>query len=178
LSSIEAAVTPALIAAYAAVLSILTVYGLHRYWIVFLYWRHHKRPRRPQSRPVLPDHVRPVVTVQLPVFNERYVVERLIDAVCAIDYPADKLEIQVLDDSTDDTVSIASAKVAEMRARGFDIVHLRRGSRAGFKADALAWGLTKARGEFVAIFDADFMPPTGFLLATLPHFSDGKVSIE
>jgi cellulose synthase/poly-beta-1,6-N-acetylglucosamine synthase-like glycosyltransferase len=177
LSSIEAAATQILIATYAAVLAVLTVYGLHRYWIVFLYWRHHKRPRSTRARPPLPADFRPVVTVQLPVYNERYVVERLIETVCALEYPRENLEIQVLDDSTDDTVAIASAMVERMRALGFDIHHLRRGTRAGYKAGALAWGLTRARGEFVAIFDADFMPPPGFLTATLPHFIDPRVGM-
>lgn len=152
-------------------------YGLHRYWIVFLYWRHHKKPVLASNRLSPPSTYHPVVTVQLPIFNERYVVERLIDSVCALDHPSERLEIQVLDDSTDDTVEIAARKVEAMRARGFDIQHLRRGTRDGFKAGALSWGLARSRGEFVAIFDADFMPPPGFLAATLPHFLDEKVGM-
>ncbi|MBV9080006.1 MAG: glycosyltransferase, partial [Elusimicrobia bacterium] len=152
------------------------LYGLHRYWIVFLYWRHHKHPATAPVALALPAEL-PVVTIQLPIYNERYVVERLIDAVCALDYPKDKIEIQVLDDSTDDTVQIAGRKAEAMRAAGFRIDHLRRGSRAGYKAGALAWGLERSAGEFVAIFDADFTPPPGFLKATLPHFQAPDVGM-
>src|SRR5512135_2328652 len=99
----------------------------------------------------------PLVTVQLPVFNELYVVGRLIDASCAMVYPKDKLEIQVLDDSTDQTVSVVASYTEKYRGQGFDIKHIRRTNRAGFKAGALKEGLSTARGEFVAIFDADFI---------------------
>lgn len=123
-----------------------------------------------------PDKL-PPVTVQLPVYNELYVVERLVDAVVRLNYPKDKLSIQVLDDSTDETVGILAAKVNEYKQKGFDIEHVRRPERKGFKAGALAYGLTFAKGEFIAIFDADFVPDPDFLLKTIPHFRDPKVAI-
>jgi cellulose synthase/poly-beta-1,6-N-acetylglucosamine synthase-like glycosyltransferase len=119
----------------------------------------------------------PVVTVQLPVYNERYVIERLMAVVVAFDYPKESLEIQLLDDSTDDTVDIIARKVAEYQAQGFSIKHIRRAGRMGFKAGALAYGLTMARGEFIAIFDADFVPKPEFLKETIPYFSDPKVGV-
>ncbi|MCK7516772.1 MAG: glycosyltransferase [Ignavibacteriales bacterium] len=100
----------------------------------------------------------PLVTIQLPLFNEMYVVERLIDSVCEIDYPKDKLEIQVLDDSTDETVNITAKAVELKKNEGFDIKHVRRSNRSGFKAGALKEGLSTAKGEYIAIFDADFIP--------------------
>jgi len=115
--------------------------------------------------------------VQLPVYNERLVVERLIDAVAALDYPRERLEIQVLDDSTDDTRAIAAAAVARHRAQGLDIVHLHRPERAGYKAGALAAGLARARGELLAVFDADFVPPPGFLRDLAPRFADPAVGM-
>jgi cellulose synthase/poly-beta-1,6-N-acetylglucosamine synthase-like glycosyltransferase len=118
---------------------------------------------------VLPDPL-PVVTVQLPLYNERYVAARLLAAVGALDYPRDRLEIQVLDDSTDDTTAIVASIADRLRASGLDVVHLHRRVRIGFKAGALAEGLAVARGEFIAIFDADFVPPPRFLRETLPYF--------
>ena len=114
----------------------------------------------------------PRVTVQLPVYNERYVVSRLIDAVCNIDYPKDKFEVQVLDDSDDDTKEIILAKINEWKREGITISRVTRDSRTGFKAGALQYGLSKVNSEFIAIFDADFIPPRNFLKATLPHFKD------
>jgi len=111
----------------------------------------------------------PVVTVQLPVYNELYVVKRLIDAVVRLDYPRDRLQIQVLDDSTDETTRLAGARVAHHRERGVDIELVHRQDRRGFKAGALSQGLETARGEFIAIFDADFVPPVDFLRRTIPH---------
>lgn len=131
----------------------------------------------PSAQPHLPDHDWPVVTVQLPVYNERYVIERLMEAVVAFDYPKELLEIQLLDDSTDDTVDIIARKVEAYKAKGFDIKHIRRAERTGFKAGALAYGLTVARGEFIAIFDADFVPKPEFLKKTIPHFFDPTVGV-
>lgn len=119
----------------------------------------------------------PRVTVQLPVFNERYVVERLIDAVCALQYPTDRLQIQVLDDSTDDSKALAASRIATWRQRGVDIEHVLRSDRKGYKAGALACGLEKATGDFIAIFDADFVPAPDFLLRTLPPFEDDNVGM-
>jgi len=113
----------------------------------------------------------PLVTVQLPLYNERYVVDRLIDATVAMDYPKDRLQIQILDDSTDDTVERAAAKTAHYAALGYNIQHVRRPDRAGYKAGALGWGLRTASGEYIAIFDADFLPDRAFLHKTIPHFT-------
>jgi len=115
----------------------------------------------------------PSVTVQLPIYNEKYVVNRLIDAVCEFDYPTDKLEIQVLDDSTDETVDIVKSKVEYWKNRGIDISHIRRDSREGFKAGALQYGLEISKGEFITIFDADFLPEKDFLHRTLSQFKEG-----
>ena len=131
-----------------------------------------------EDRPSVTTPTRwPKVTVQLPVYNERYVVERLIDAIATFDYPPQQLEIQVLDDSTDETVDIIAQRVAHYRARGVNIQHVRRPDRHGFKAGALAYGLDKAQGEFIAIFDADFLPATDFLRRTLPSFADEAVGV-
>ena len=119
----------------------------------------------------------PTVTVQLPIFNERYVVERLIESVCQLDYPRELLEIQVLDDSTDDTVGIALAIITKMKAQGLDIVHIRRENRTGFKAGALKAGLQSAKGELLAIFDADFLPQPNFLREAIPYFTDPHVGM-
>ncbi len=119
----------------------------------------------------------PVVTVQLPIFNELYVIARLIDRVCEFDYPKDKLEIHILDDSTDETVDIVAAKVAEYQAKGFNIKQIRRIDRTGYKAGALKAAMSEATGEFMAIFDADFMPRIDFLKQTIPHFQDEKIGV-
>ena len=117
----------------------------------------------------------PIVTIQLPVFNEKYVVERLIDCIIKFEYPIDKLEIQVLDDSTDSTVELVADKVAEVRKKGFDIVHIKRTKRNGYKAGALAEVTPLAKGKYIAIFDADFLPKKDFLTQTIPHFEDNKM---
>jgi cellulose synthase/poly-beta-1,6-N-acetylglucosamine synthase-like glycosyltransferase len=119
----------------------------------------------------------PLVTVQLPVYNELYVIERLIDAVAAFDYPKEKFEVQVLDDSTDETTDIISAKVQYYCQQGYDVVHIRRKNRKGFKAGALDYGLQIAKGDFIAIFDADFVPAPDFLVQTVPYFSKPEVGV-
>lgn len=158
---------------YVASSFFLCVFGLHRYYLVHLYKKAKKRPE--DSAAKLAEL--PSVTVQLPVYNEMYVTERLIRAVSRIDYPKNLLEIQVLDDSTDDTSAIAAKCASELRAEGFDIKHIRRGDRKGYKAGALAAGLERAKGEFVAVFDADFLPPADFLRRTIHSFSDPEVGI-
>jgi len=163
------------LAAYFFVLVILGIYGWHRYYLVLQYMKH--KDQVPAPRPPLDDDACPVVTVQLPVFNEMFVVDRLIDAVCALDYPKDRLEIQVLDDSTDETRDITALAVRRYQARGFDIAVHYRDDRTGYKAGALDAGLRAARGEFVAIFDADFVPPPAFLRETLPHFRERGVAL-
>lgn len=119
----------------------------------------------------------PKVTIQLPVFNEKYVVERLIDHVCSIAYPIEKLEIQVLDDSTDESPDIALSRIKHWRDKGIDIIMVRRPDRVGFKAGALKYGLERAKGELIAIFDADFLPPIDFLMKTVSSFQDPKVGV-
>jgi len=123
------------------------------------------------------ENFTPKVTIQLPLYNELYVVERLINAVCEIDYPIDMMEIQVLDDSTDETTVITAKIVEKKQQEGFDIVHVRRGTREGFKAGALKEGLKTAKGDYIAIFDADFIPNKNFLKKTLSFFSDEKVGM-
>src|SRR5690606_61746 len=119
----------------------------------------------------------PFVTIQLPVYNELYVVERLLKNIAEIDYPKDKLEIQVLDDSTDESVEITAKLVKELQLKGLDISHLRRKRRTGFKAGALKKGLKIAKGELIAIFDADFLPKKDWLLQTVPQFKDPEVGL-
>jgi len=158
---------------YFAVLILLSIYGIHRYVMVHLFRKY--RSRNPQLKG--PFVELPDVTVQLPIFNEMYVVERLIDAVCHIDYPADKFEVQVLDDSTDETQNIAKALVERYQGKGIKIHYLHRENRTGFKAGALAEGLKKATGQFIAIFDADFIPPPEILSKTVHYFSDPEIGM-
>ncbi len=164
-----------LLVAYFLVVGALAVYGSHRYQMVVLYLRHKRRPPVPPAR--FPDGALPRVTVQLPVYNEIYVVERLIDAVGAIDYPRERLEVQVLDDSTDETTEICRRKVEEWRRRGLDIKLLHRSERRGFKAGALQDGLRVAEGELIAIFDADFTPEPDVLRKTVHYFTDPQVGL-
>jgi cellulose synthase/poly-beta-1,6-N-acetylglucosamine synthase-like glycosyltransferase len=161
------------VVAYALLLLVLSVYGSHRYAMAYLYHRHKYRLPTPRGR----FDTLPRVTVQLPIFNEMYVTERLIAAVAKLDYPRDLLEIQVLDDSTDETQAIARACVEKFRAEGLDIVYIHRTNRQGFKAGALENGLALAKGEFVAVFDADFIPEPGFLRRSIPFFADPGVGM-
>ncbi len=159
--------------AYIVVLSILCIYGLHRYVLVMIYYRVRDRePRITRRFEELPH-----VTVQLPMFNERYVARRIIEQACKIDYPREKLEIQVLDDSTDDTVEIARETVARMRAAGHDVVYLHRTDRTGYKAGALEEATKVAKGEFILVFDADFLPPENILQETIHYFTDPQVGM-
>ena len=145
----------------------LAIYGLNTVILVLLCLLH----RRADANPPATDQVAlPPVTVQVPVYNERHVIERVIDSVAALDYPRDRLQIQILDDSTDETTRLARARAAFHRRRGVDVTVLRRPDRRGFKAGALDWGMSQARGEYIAIFDADFCPRPDFLLRTIPHF--------
>ncbi|MBI3321317.1 MAG: glycosyltransferase [Candidatus Omnitrophica bacterium] len=151
----------------------LGCFSLHQLWLVFLSLRYRHAIPRPASRfdPL------PLVTVQLPVFNERYVVERLLDAAAHLEYPTARLEIQVLDDSTDDTTALIARQVALLQARGYRVVHLHRSHRNGFKAGALAEGLAVARGELLALFDADFVPPRDFLSRTVHYFTNPSIGM-
>jgi len=158
---------------YFAVLVVLAAYGGHRYWLVYNFFKH----RHVEPGP-LPEVTQwPKVTIQLPLFNERYVVDRLVECVTRLDYPRELLEIQVLDDSTDDTIEVARACVERYQSLGFHIHYLHRANREGFKAGALAEGMKTATGECVAIFDADFQPHPDFLLRTIPYFQDPKVGM-
>lgn len=157
---------------YFTILTILSVYGAHRLYMLMLYFRHKKDVPQPKGGP---DY-RPHVTVQLAVFNEMNVIERLMDYVVKMRWPKDKLEIQLLDDSTDSTVNVAQAVCDKYRALGFDISYIHRDDRTGFKAGALNNGLKVAKGEFVAMFDADFLPTEDFLELAVPHFADDKVA--
>src|SRR5690348_13945304 len=143
---------------YFFVLSILAIYGWHRYYLVYLYMKHKDQAPEPPE----PLTVFPQVTIQLPIYNEMYVADRLIDAVCQLDYPRELLEIQVLDDSTDETRSVAERAVRRNAAQGIDIRYLHRTDRTGYKAGALEAGMKVAKGAFIAIFDADFIPTTDF----------------
>ena len=146
----------ALLIPYFIVMIILAFYGIHRYQLVYRYYRNRKNAvGEPRSR----FAELPSITLQLPIFNEQFVVDRLIQACCNLDYPADKLEIQVLDDSTDETCEVAAGIVDRYAALGHPIVYIHRTNRHGFKAGALDAGLKVAKGEFIAIFDADFVPP-------------------
>src|SRR6201998_3114204 len=158
---------------YFIVLIILAVYGLHRYWLVYDYYKYARNTPGPP-----PEVTRwPRVTVQLPIFNERYVIERLVEAVSRFDYPRELLDIQVLDDSTDETKEVASACVARFAAQGLPITYIHRANREGYKAGALENGLKIARGEFVAIFDADFIPASDFLRRSIPYFENEKIGM-
>src|SRR6059036_1954853 len=161
------------LAAYFFVLIVLAIYGWHRYYLVYLYMSN--RGKEPRQGPPL-DPL-PVVTIQLPLYNEMYVADRLIDAVCRIDYPRELLEIQVLDDSVDETRSIAESAVRRFAAQGIDIKYYHRADRVGFKAGALEAGLKTARGAFIAIFDADLIPTPDFLVRLMPHFRNDRVAM-
>jgi cellulose synthase/poly-beta-1,6-N-acetylglucosamine synthase-like glycosyltransferase len=164
----------ALLIPYFIVLIVLASYGAHRYLLVYLYYKNKKnRTTEPANR----FSELPRITVQLPIFNEQFVIERLLEAVCRVDYPLEKLDIQLLDDSTDETVAVACGLVAHYAARGYPISYLHRSNREGFKAGALAEGMKTARGEFIAIFDADFVPPQDFLLRTVHHLTEPKVGM-
>jgi cellulose synthase/poly-beta-1,6-N-acetylglucosamine synthase-like glycosyltransferase len=162
---------------YFAVLLLLCSYGAHRAHLVWLCIRYRKALNAAVARSSSRRVYTPSVTVQLPLFNEATVVERLLDAVAGFDYPSEKFEIQVLDDSTDETEALARRKVIELRERGIDAVYLRRGSRVGYKAGALEYGLERAKGELVAIFDADFIPQPDFLRAVVGDFEDPDVGM-
>jgi cellulose synthase/poly-beta-1,6-N-acetylglucosamine synthase-like glycosyltransferase len=164
----------ALLVPYFSILAILSVYGLHRYDIIRTYFKYRKKA---VDQPSTRFEQLPAVTIQLPIYNERYVVERLIDEVTKIEYPAGLLQIQVLDDSTDDTHPFAEALVQRYHALGFPIEYHHRANRHGFKAGALQAGLESATGELVAIFDADFVPPPDFLTRTVHFFADPGVGM-
>jgi cellulose synthase/poly-beta-1,6-N-acetylglucosamine synthase-like glycosyltransferase len=163
------------LASYLVILLTLALYGFHRSMLVWLYYRTRGKDPQPESR--FSDDALPVVTIQLPLFNEMYVAPRLLDAVSKIDWPRDRLEVQVLDDSTDETQEICRRKVEELRAAGLDIHYIHRVDRTGFKAGALENGLKTARGEYVMVFDADFLPPPDIVERTIHYFTDPRVGM-
>jgi cellulose synthase/poly-beta-1,6-N-acetylglucosamine synthase-like glycosyltransferase len=158
---------------YFTILIILSIYGIHRYCLVYLYMKNRGKAPKPRGQ----FEVLPRVTIQLPIYNERYVVERLLEAVTRIEYPRDLLEIQVLDDSTDETRIVCSRLVSEYASAGHPITYHHRAHREGFKAGALAEGMKSATGEFIAIFDADFSPPPGIVHQMVHYFTDPQVAV-
>ena len=164
----------AMLIPYFTILIILSIYGLHRYDVIRTYFKYKKKAT---GEPPKRFETLPPVTIQLPLYNERYVVERLIEETLKVEYPKGLLQIQVLDDSTDDTAPFAEALVERYKNMGYPIEYLHRTNRYGFKAGALQAGLETATGEFVAVFDADFCPPADFLMRTIHHFADDKVGV-
>lgn len=157
---------------YTLILVVLFLYSFHPYLLIYYYFKFRNRKKETRDKEMKDC---PVVTIQLPIYNEKYVVNRLIKHVAALEYPRDKIEIQILDDSNDETVTIAANLAKLYQAKGYDIKHVRRGTREGFKAGALQYGLEHARGEYLAIFDADFIPPPDFLIKLLPEFDGPDV---
>ncbi len=173
----------AMLVPYFVVMLILAFYGIHRYQLVWLYYRNRKNAAKWDQQPQRwPEGQLPFVTIQLPIFNEQFVIDRLIDACCRLDYPRDRFEIQVLDDSTDETTMVAQ-QIVERYAQGFPgmdpqpIVYIHRENRYGFKAGALDAGLKTAKGEFVAIFDADFVPPREWVMQVIHHFAEPEIGM-
>jgi cellulose synthase/poly-beta-1,6-N-acetylglucosamine synthase-like glycosyltransferase len=161
---------------YFLVLVILAFYGIHRYIMVYRYYKYQNNRQPPPQRHYAPNEL-PRVTIQLPMFNEQFVVDRLVDAVCKLEYPREKLEIQVLDDSTDESAAVARAVVERYAALGFDISYHHRTDRTGFKAGALQEGMAICKGEFIGVFDADFMPHPDWLMRIIDYFTDPKVAM-
>src|SRR5579862_4554789 len=157
---------------YGVALFGLSLYSLNHAALVLVFWRRRQLPQRNVG-----PHIDPLVTIQLPLYNELYVAERVIRSACEVDYPRDRLEIQVLDDSTDETLELTRRLVRDYQTRGVPIVHLHRENRTGFKSGALAHGFERAKGEFIAVFDADFVIPRDFLRRTVPHFEDPTIGI-
>jgi cellulose synthase/poly-beta-1,6-N-acetylglucosamine synthase-like glycosyltransferase len=166
-----------IIGLYTLALGYITFYCLIQFHLLLKYGQGRRSAIQSPLQQIESGRALPSITIQLPIFNERFVVERLIDNMVNMDYPADKLQIQVLDDSTDDTQDVCKRKVEEFRNKGVNIEYVHRQHRQGFKAGALRDGLATATGEFIAIFDADFLPHRDFLLRTLPYFADQKVGV-
>lgn len=163
-----------IIALYTLPLFFIFLYSCIQLHLAVSFWWLRRKER---NNAVMTDDFVPTVTIQLPVYNELYVIERLLDAIVKLDYPKDKVEIQVLDDSTDETVEIIAKKIKSLEHYGWNIEQIRRPERVGFKAGALAYGLTISKGEFVAVFDADFIPDPSFLKKTIPYFKDGEIGV-
>jgi cellulose synthase/poly-beta-1,6-N-acetylglucosamine synthase-like glycosyltransferase len=164
--------------AFLYVIFLVIAWVVLLYTLNFYYLAYQSRNSGERHRKALPEIAHgalPAVTIQLPLYNEKYVARRLIDAVCKMDYPKNKMQIQVLDDSDDDTVDLIRSIVDEYKFKGFDIMHVRRADRSGYKAGALKAGMKSVKGEYIAIFDADFTPPASFLKHLLKHFADPKM---
>lgn len=165
-----------ILAIYTLALSYITIYCVMQFSLLYHYLKHHKNKAEEKATEQKTEEW-PMVTIQLPIFNERFVVERLIDNICKMDYPKDKMEIHILDDSNDDTLEVTRKKVEEYKNKGFQIDQILRKERQGFKAGALQYDMDIAKGEFMAIFDADFLPNPDFLKKTIPHFVNEKVGV-
>lgn len=164
-----------ILAIYGLFLLLIFFYAVMQFRLTIMYAKNKKLPKNPA--PNYDPATTPMVTVQLPMFNEMYVADRIIDAVAAFDYPVDKLQIQVLDDSTDETKDLIAIKVAEVAATGINIQHIHRVDRTGYKAGALDAAMDQVQADFIAIFDADFIPEPDFLIKTMPYFQDEKVGV-
>lgn len=165
-------ITQIIIYIYLLALVIIGVFSLEAIFLAYKFWRKNNKPDRIYS-----GDYQPHVTIQLPVFNELYVAGRLIDSVCALNYPIEKFQIQVLDDSTDQTYELCKKHVEDYKSKGFDIVHIHRKERTGYKAGALKNGLLSAQGELIAIFDADFLPAADFLIKTIDYFRESQIGM-
>jgi cellulose synthase/poly-beta-1,6-N-acetylglucosamine synthase-like glycosyltransferase len=162
---------------YTLALLLIFFYSLAQLNLYFNYLKAKKSKQDCETFNLNNPHEVPYVTIQLPLYNEKYVVERLLNNIATIEYPKDRLEIQVLDDSTDESVLQTKDQIEELRANGLDIIHITRVNRKGFKAGALKEGLKIAKGEFIAIFDADFLPKPNWLLKTIPYFKDEQIGV-
>ena len=162
---------------YTLALLLIFFYSLAQLNLYFNYLKAKKSKQDCETFNLNNPHEVPYVTIQLPLYNEKYVVERLLNNIATIEYPKDRLEIQVLDDSTDESVLQTKDQIEELRANGLDIIHITRVNRKGFKAGALKEGLNIAKGEFIAIFDADFLPKPNWLLKTIPYFKDEQIGV-
>ena len=166
-----------IIVIYSTALILIFMYALAQLNLLFNYLSAKKNESKAPKFNLSNAHEVPFVTIQLPVYNELYVMERLLDNIVELDYPSDKLEIQVLDDSTDESIKTTAKQIKELQQKGYDIQHIRRQNRKGFKAGALKEGLKIAKGDFIAIFDADFLPQSDWLLRTIPYFKDSQIGV-
>jgi cellulose synthase/poly-beta-1,6-N-acetylglucosamine synthase-like glycosyltransferase len=162
-----------LLIVYNLALSVVFIFSLCQAYLIFSFLQ---SKRKKEQAPQMPKDL-PIITIQLPLFNELYVVERLINAICALNYPQSKLEIQVLDDSKDEALALSKKIIEQKKALGFDIVHITREQNIGFKAGALQNGLAKAKGEFIAVFDADFLPEPDFLRQLISYFNQANIGM-
>ena len=166
-----------IIAIYSISLLLIFFYSLAQLNLLVNYLGQKRQNQTAPKFNLLDPKEIPFVTIQLPVYNEEYVMERLLENIAKIEYPKSKLEIQVLDDSTDDSVDVTATRIAELQETGLDIQHIRRENRSGFKAGALKEGLKIAKGDFIAIFDADFMPSSDWLKKTVIYFKDEEIGV-